>query len=263
MRESPPSLPSASLPLDLPNVLIFAAAVAGGAFLQGVVGFAFVLVTTPLLLKAGMPLQQTVAVGATCIMLQTAVACWQTRREIPWREVMRVLVPRMIGLPIGIWLLTVLAASSPDRIKQVVGCAVLLAVGLMLLVRPKPKQHVPATATVAAGGSSGLLAGLVGMGGPPLVLWTALHPWSTRRSRAFLWASFLLVAPPQLGLLAWNYPHDTGQGMLFGVVGFPLIAGFSYLGVRAGDFLPRRWLRRAMFSLLAVIGVLYATAPWW
>ena len=35
---------------------------------------------------------------------------------------------------------------------------------------------------------SGVLAGLCGMGGPPLVLWAMAHDWPTQRIRGFLFA---------------------------------------------------------------------------
>ncbi|MEM8873423.1 MAG: sulfite exporter TauE/SafE family protein [Planctomycetota bacterium] len=251
------------MPADLPHLLLLTAAVAFGAFVQGAIGFAFVLLVTPLLIALGMSLPQTIAIGLVCVVVQTALSCWQARGELPWRDVGTVIGWRLLGLPLGIAALTKLAVSDPQIVKQVVGAALLLAVALLAVARPRPAEHVPIWATATAGTSSGFLAGLTGMGGPPLVLWLTLRDWPTRRTRGFLWLSFVLMIPVQFVLLAWQFPTDTRTGAIYGLAALPVVAGASFIGVRAGDRLPRERLRQVMLGVLVVLGLIHVTAPLW
>ena len=46
-----------------------------------------------------------------------------------------------------------------------------------------------------AGACGGLLGGLAGVPGPPLVMWVMAHDWSADVTRAFLFASFMCLVP--------------------------------------------------------------------
>jgi len=50
---------------------------------------------------------------------------------------------------------------------------------------------------------SGLLAGLCGMGGPPLVIWSMAHDWPAEKTRGFLFAVFATSIPTKLTI----YPN--------------------------------------------------------
>jgi uncharacterized membrane protein YfcA len=247
--------------LSADQYLIIALALAAGAVLQSTVGFAFAILSTPILVWAGVPLPTTVAIGGAAVLVQTAMSCWRHRAELPWRDALTMFGPRLVGMPVGVYVLEHFVVGSPERVKQVVGVVVLLAVTLLFAFRPKPRPRLATRWTVAAGTVSGALNGLTGMGGPPIVLWLSAHDWSNVRARAFLWLSFLLIIPVQFATMSWRFPHQAPQGILIGLAMFPVVLAGSRLGLWLGDHLSRQRLRWAMLAVLAVMGVSSVLGP--
>jgi uncharacterized membrane protein YfcA len=71
----------------------------------------------------------------------------------------------LVGLPVGIWVLTILPA---DILRRIIAAVVLLVVVVMVL---RPKRGAPGPGgAVAAGALSGLTNGASGMAGPPVIL---------------------------------------------------------------------------------------------
>lgn len=234
--------------------------------LQGAVGFAFALFATPLLVWSGMGLTEAVAVVAVASAGQVATATLRLWREVPWRWALPAAGLRLLALPLGIALLLVLDGLEPARVRQVLGVVVLAALAAQLLARsrgtaaarPGPPRR---RWMLAAFGASGLMQGMVGMGGPAAVLWTLARPWSSRRSRAFLAALMLLGAPAHLGLLLVSTGGAVGGSMLTGLLVVPVVAAGTVLGVAAGDRLGRSGLRRAALTLLGASALASMAGP--
>ena len=93
------------------------------------------------------------------------------------------------------------------------------------------------------------------MGGPPLVLWAMAQDWPSRKSRVFLWSTFLLVMPLQLGLLAFAFSWPAVHAFGIGVALSPLIIIAAMVGGWLGDLLDRHRLRIIAFSLLVLIAL--------
>ena len=91
--------------------------------------------------------------------------------------------------------MSLLVHQDPAAIKQVVAAALVCVVTAKLIFRPRRSERLAVGWTVVAAGGSGFLAGKVGMGGRPLVLYALAHKWDRDRFRAFLWSQFLLVLP--------------------------------------------------------------------
>ena len=100
-------------------------------------------------------------------------------------------------MPVGVALMYAIFQLDVARTKQVVGVVLLIVLGLQTCCKVQPRPHIHWAWTVVAGSLSGLMAGLLGMGGPPLVLWLMAHDWPSLRQRTFLWLSFLLLVPFQ------------------------------------------------------------------
>jgi uncharacterized membrane protein YfcA len=233
---------------------LMALVLAAAALLQGTVGFAYALLATPLLTCIGIPLPQTLATVATASLVQCVVGVRQLGPDVPWSSVLSGTLVRYAGTLAGSLVLLSIVALPKDELRLVVGCVVVAIVltQLALRVRPAAKLH-PAWAWVAFS-TSGLLAGLTGMGGPPLVMWATAHDWPMRRVRGFLFAMFAFALPFQLLLLWLLFPSDTLCGMRDGFYLTPLVLLSSLAGVWLGNRVPGDWLRAAIY------GVLIATA---
>ena len=105
------------------------------------------------------------------------------------------------------------------------------------------------------------MAGAIGMGGPPVVLYSMAHDWPAARARAFLWLLFLTWMPCQLAMLLAIEGEGVTHVSLWSVAVIPLVLIATRLGNRAGDRLDRRRLRIATFALLLVLAAMSVAGP--
>ncbi|GAB4427768.1 MAG: sulfite exporter TauE/SafE family protein [Anaerolineae bacterium] len=232
-----------------------------GSALQGAVGFAFGLFAIPLLVWLGVSLGEAVALMSISIFVQVLVGTWQLRREVRWREVWLGTAIRYATLPLGLALLLWVDGLDRAQIKQVLGALVLAALLVQIFAKVEPRNHLPLGWTLAAFSGSGIMQGLAAMGGPPVVLWVMAHHWSSKESRAFMLALFLLVAPLQMALLYLTSPHNVGRALLTGLLFSPLVALGAVAGVRLGNRIDKELLRRLAYGLLFVTAAVSILSP--
>ncbi len=225
-----------------------------GTALQSAVGFGMGLVTIPLLLWTGRSLPEAVALLLGASAVQNALGTWASRHAIDWKATVRIGLAQWLAVPVGVAGMSALSSAGPDVVKQVVGSIVAAVLVLRAAVRPTPQASVAKVWGVVAGGASGCLAGLVGMGGPPLVLYALAHTWDKDAFRGFLWSSFLMVLPVMVTVLALRMGIDVLGWTAFGLGLVPLL----WLGSKAGLTLSRRWDAERMRTVATVMLVLVA-----
>jgi len=232
------------------------------ATIQSAMGFAFSLFCIPLLLGVGLSLPQAIGVAVVPTLFQRVHMCIHLRRDIKWRKVLPLAPPALIGLPIGLWLLTLMVDLPPAYIKATVGAVILALVIVRVSVRIEPREHVHWAWGQMAGLSSGILRGIVNAGGPPMVLWTYAHKWTNPELRVSAVAVSLVSAPAQVALLWFEFgsgfPIVCGQTMALAPV--TLLGGWA--GVHLGHRIPPERLRPIAYTLLIVIGLKSVLAPW-
>ena len=236
----------------LPAVAIFLAL---GLALQGAVGFGCGLFAVPMMLWSGVPLPVAIAVVLAGVFWQTAWNTWQYREHVPWQLTWKMLALRAIGMPVGVWLLGLLAEQSQSRVKVIVGLILLAVLAVQWGLKVRPSQHVTPGWTALAGVTSGFMAGLLGMGGPPVVLWVMAHDWRGKRARAFLWATFLQLMPLQITLVLWKFGQPVAEGLAVGAAMLPVSIAASTVGLKLGERLSRQHLRLAAYSLLVAVAL--------
>lgn len=239
------------------GVVLFAALV------QAAVGFGAGMIIVPVLIWAGLPIEHALAVMSAAVCGQLSVKLWRYRREVPWREVVWPMgTARALGYVPGFALLWLLSGAPTAVVKQAVGAVVLFALALQVGLRVKPREHLAAGWAWLAGVAGGTTAGAVGMGGPPLVLWVVAHDWPGKKSRLFLWASFWLTMPLQLGVLVLLFePAEQLKLMAIGFATLPAALLGMAGGLWVGHRLPRRQLRWMMIGLLVILGVSSLVEP--
>ncbi len=237
-------------------------AVLAGCVLQTTVGFGLGLLAIPLILWSGVSLPDAIGVSLGVLLIQTLWSCYRHRADFSWRETLPITWWRLASLPAGVGVLGLLVEGGPARTKQAVGAAVLLALVLQGAFRVRPRAQLAWPWTAAAGLSSGFLAGLVGMGGPPLVLWVLAHDWPSRKARSFLWATMLLLVPPAVAVLVWRFGWGPLGSFGIGVACLPLIILGARLGHALGGRLSPARLRWAAFGVLTVIALTSLIGPW-
>ncbi len=232
--------------------LVAAGIVTLGAFIQSASGFGLAIVSIPLLTLAGLRLPEAVAVVIAAATVQAALGLRSIRAAFRPAQTLPVAAGQWIGTPLGVLLLVTLLENGPEVARQAVGGVVILFNTLHLTLRPKPRKQLHSLFGPIAGFGGGLLGGLVGMGGPPLVFFAMAHTWDGKRFRGFLWWQLVCNAPVVLTVYALQFGVDVLWFALQGALCAPVL----WLGTRAGLALSGRWSRAQIMVVAALL--LYA-----
>ena len=238
------------------NMLFLTAVCLGfGALVQSILGFGMGMVAIPLLVSTGYTLPQAIGALLPNVLMHTLFSCWQYRHDLPWSDAGVMCFYRYLSLPIGIAVLGVVADQGQAWSRALLGAALLVALLVQQLPLPANPGPPSAKLTALAGVSSGFFAGLIGMGGPPLVLWVMEQDWTTQRQRCFLWLSFLLVTPLQMVVMAWRFGQPWAEATVYGLAVVPLVAAIAWqAGILSANWSKDR-LRGAMRLFLLLIAV--------
>jgi len=243
------------------NFVLFAAIVSVGVFIQSAAAFAAGLVIIPLMAYAGygLPEGQTVMLVAT--IPQNILGLYQFRQRLDFRELAVPAALRTVAFPLGLAGLYFVDGLPLSLVKQVMGGVILLCVALLCLMKPNKSEKIHIGWTSLAFLSSGFFAGLTGTGGPMMVLWVQAHRWSTERTRAFLFAMYLIYTGPALVILWWTFGNRIVDAITSVIVLSPFLLLFSNLGLRFGTWLGRARLRQLTMLLLCIIGLAGLLSP--
>jgi uncharacterized membrane protein YfcA len=177
---------------------------------------------------------------------------WRSRKEIHWRPIGGLGVGIAVGIPLGAWLLS---TTEPDIILTILGWF-LIAVGLVFVKLPSGGRVTPpAAAAPPTGLLSGLLTGLFGTGGPPLIIWYHLAAVGKSAFRANLMTIFLLMALVRVPSYVAN-GLVTSPRLWSSLVVMPAVLFGAYLGHRLHLEISERTFRRLVSLLLAALGLI-------
>ncbi|HVY15171.1 MAG TPA: sulfite exporter TauE/SafE family protein [Rhodopila sp.] len=223
---------------------VFAAAV-----LRGFTGFGFGLASVPLLSLA-LPPKEVVPL---VVVLQVAIGLMGLRsaaKLCDWRAVGTLLPGLLVGVPIG---LTVLTGFAPNAVRLAIGLIILASVGLVqqgLRLPPRPSWRVGA----GVGMVSGIISGLASMGGTPVVVYLLAIGHSASRMRATTIVYFMLSGCASLVPMVWR-GLITRDVLIWAVTTTPIL----FLGTRLGTWAFHRARpvhhRMTALATLTVLGV--------
>lgn len=222
--------------------------VAFAAATQSITGFGFALIVVPGLTLLLGPKVAVVAMSSIGVPL----VIWNAirwRREIRWREALTTSVAALVGMPVG---LVVLTRANDELLTVIIGVTI-LALTLWLwrgLQLPGGRRT-----EVAAGLISGALATSVGTNGPPLVIAFQAVGLEPAAFRATLQACFVGQGSIALALF-WTQGlvvHDVGIAFLAGA---PAAVIGALVGDRIAPCVPEGRFRTWVLALLAASGLL-------
>ena len=177
---------------------------------------------------------------------------WKSRKEVRWRPIVGLGLGIVVGIPIGAWLLS---HTEPEIILTVLGWF-LIAVGLVFIkLPPGGRITPPAVAAPPTGLLSGILTGLFGTGGPPLIIWYHLAAASKSAFRAHLMTIFLLMTLVRVPSYAAN-GLVTAPRLWSALLVMPAVLLGAWMGHRLHLQISERTFRRLVSLLLAVLGVM-------
>lgn len=236
----------------LPLILIVAVLIVVflAALLRATVGFGDALLAMPLLtlllgIQAAAPLVALIGMAIALLIL------WGSWHDLDLRAVGQLVVASLLGMPIGVWLLTDVPAAWVTG-----GLGLLLiAFALYSLTKPTLPQLGNSRWVYLFGGIAGIFGAAYNTSGPPLVVYGALRRWSPPRFRAtlqgfYLPASLLVALSHGLGGL-WNR-----QVFSLFALALPWVALAVWAGNRLNRRIPRATFARLLYWILIGLGVL-------
>lgn len=229
--------------------MLIALVVFVAAAVQGIMGFGGALVAMPLLVSL-VGVQTATPAFAIIGTLATLLNTIRWRSYVTLRDLMPLVIPAALGVPIGVLVLTRVDAHVVTRLLG--GVLVLYAV-YNLLGRGLPPLRNRAWA-IAAGFSSGILSGAFNTGGPPVIVFADASGWTADRFRANLQTYFMLTSVFLLAshALTGNFTTTVYHTALIGV---PALLVGQFVGVRLCRYINPARFRRLVLVLLLALGL--------
>lgn len=241
--------------MEISSLLAFVGLVAIGSYIQTISGFAIALIIAGGATALGLaPIDFTANVISFIALANTITAVHKHYRDID----LEILFYASIGVFCLTWagllLLDHLSSQFVKQLEILLGIVILFS-GTLLMIRPRALKRVsPNYAHLAAGSFGGLLSGLFGVGGPPLVVHLYRQPLAFPVIRTTLLGVLGIMPITRIGLETYsgNINESVLKLSLFCVPVSILTTLFARrFPPRVSDMV----MRRFAFSLLCVMGL--------
>ena len=237
------------------SLIVTMVGVLAAAVLRGFTGFGFGLAAVPLLSLA-LPPTQVVPLVVTLQVVIGVAGLRAATTDCDWRAVRALLPGLLVGIPIGLLILTTVPANP---VRLVIGTIIALSVWLIqrgIHLPPNPSRVV----SFGVGLVSGIVSGLASMGGPPVVVYLLALGHTAARMRATAIVFFMLsgvvsfIPMAARGLITRNI-------LIWAVASVPVLFVGSRLGTRAFHMAkPRHHRMVALVTLSALAALLIGRA---
>ncbi|MFC3286035.1 TSUP family transporter [Litchfieldella rifensis] len=239
-----------SLGVLLPFVLIAACA----GYFQTVTGFGLGMIVMGA--TGGLeiaPVASVAAVVSLMMLVNCLVALPGRLQHIDWPSVKAASIGIVPMIVCGVLLLEYLSGRASTLLGILLGLVIIYG-GFSLLLRPDRQTEVssPRSFTVY-GGLSGLLGGLFGIAGPPLIYHCYRQPTELIGIRNMLILLFAVTSGVRTLFLV-SQGRMSSEILLLTAWSIPVIALATYAGRRFPPPLSPRLMRRGVFAMLVLIG---------
>ena len=232
-----------------------------GGFINGLAGTGTALFALGFLLVVLDPVS-AVAVVTLMSVVTGLMGLWEVRAALRLNvaRLMRFIIPGLIGVPLGLSLLTYIDAAT---LKLVIAALLILYGGFFSFRANLPRfEHRTPVLDAGVGLSGGLLGGMAGLSGALPVIWCSLRPWPKAETRAVLQPFNVVILSLTATLLWTRGAYDSVT-----VTAFLIALPASLLAARLGLLVFRRvsdtLFRRLLIGLSLLIGLgLMADALW-
>lgn len=174
-----------------------------------------------------------------------------SRRHISWRGVLLVFAGIATGIPIGTWMLSV---GDLSALLAVLGLLLVAVGGAFLLAPNRSSRQLPGWIAPPVGLVSGLLTGLFGTGGPPLIFYYQLRGIDKAAFRGTLMAIFLLMTVIRVPSYA-VFGLITAPRLWSSLAVFPAVLAGAWIGNRVHLRIDEATFRRLVSVALVLIGL--------
>lgn len=164
----------------IPGILFVA------SLIRSALGFGEALVAVPLLALV-IPVEVAAPVAVLVSITVALLVVLQDWRHVHLHSTVRLVLPTMLGIPLGLLLLR---NTAEPVVKGILAAVILAFSGHALLSRSRGELKDDRFAWLF-GFWAGVLGGAYGMNGPPLAIYGTLRRWSPQQFRATLQGYFL------------------------------------------------------------------------
>jgi uncharacterized membrane protein YfcA len=229
------------------QLLLAAVAVFIGGFLRGFVGFGGALTIIPALALIFTP-KEAVAMHIIMEIPGTLQLLPAAARQSDLRTVLPTLIAIIIGMPFGVYLLTVL---DPQPMRIAISLIVLVVVGL-LARNWRYSGHIGPSVMAGIGAIGGLAQGSTGMGGPPIVtvLMSRRDDIDVLRGNILATMAGLIIAAIPM---QWAFGILTPKAIMLGLLAGPIYVLATYAGSRHYRLGGNRFYRATALCVLAAV----------
>jgi hypothetical protein len=224
-------------------------AVLAGALVQGASGFAFSLVALPVLASC-MPASEAVPVLTLAGLAVNGTVLLSTRRGAATLEYL----PMTVCAVLATWPGTLLLRSLPAGPMRIVAGSAVFVTSVLYLGRVGAGEGRGVRSMIPAGLLSGLLNGLLSLGGPPAIILLAGRRVPRDEFRAGLSMHFLILNVATI-------PMQAAGGLLsartatLALEALPLVLAGTLAGTLVARRIPQDVFRRLVLCLLAALGL--------
>jgi len=208
------------------DLLLFIGAAFAGALVAGTAGFAFGLVASALWLHFISPAESAPLIAAFAIIVQ-GIGIWALRKSVDLRQLAPYLIGSAAGVPIGVVALRLVPA---EQMRPVIGALVVIF-ALHSLVGPKLSLVDSTPRASAVGFLSGVIGGSTGLGGLPMIVWSAACGWPKEKQRAIFQPVVVAIFIMSLAWMGGAGVLTARTGELF-FFGLPAVVLGTWLGLR-------------------------------
>lgn len=245
-------------PLSLAGLLAIAFV---AAYTQTLTGFALGLIMMGGVGLTGLiPLTDAAVLVSVLVVVNALQVLRRGWRDIAFRQFFPALGSSILFLGGGYWLLTLMASTSLDALKIVLGL-VIVASSIQLSLKPQPLVTISSQASFAGFGAiAGIMGGMFSTSGPPLIYHFYRQPLRPIVVRETLVAIFAANAFLRLGIVAVSgqLPRASFWWSLLAV---PVVMAATWLAKTYPPPLSPLAMRRLAFILLFLSGVSLALPP--
>lgn len=263
IRPAPPPEPEspAHSPREFfitPLVLILGALImAASLFIAGITGFGNGLVSLPLLLLLGLPLEQVVVVNLVIIFITRIPTTWKLRAEIDFPKVLALGIGTIAGVVAGLVVFDWLPLRA---LKLFAAVVIIISAAYLWWRNTRPTDFGRRLApgfftwplTGVLGGFFGITTSLNGL---PVAIVSARFRQLPTRFVADISAYFLLSGALILAGLWWQGAVDWSQSLTYSAWWLPGAIAANALGLAVVPRLNRATFERIVLVLIALTGI--------
>ena len=249
--------------IDFYDGLIFLVAVALGAWVQAISGFALGLIVIAIVqLSGSITIIEAAAAISILAFANISISLIDTFRQIDRQLFTRLIIGQIPAIGIGVWILGYLSSAATTILELIFGLF-LIASGLSLSLNPKVlPSRSGSKVVVATGFAGGIFGGMFAASGPVIGWFAYRQPLEIPAIRASLLA-MLGVTTVTRTLIVSVGGVFTSNLLAWVAAGIPIVIAATYLAKKVPIKASDRQFRRLMFLLVLVTGLWIVGSSVW